>query len=59
MGRKKEGELSVPQYVKFKCDILKQMAIEQPPEEDIKRLSNCSYIAVDNYFRSLMCPKVI
>lgn len=58
MGRKKEGELSVPKYVKFKCDILKQMAIEQPPDEDIKRLSNCSYTAVDNYFRSLMCPKV-
>lgn len=59
MGRKKKGELSGPDYVNFKCDILKQMKISLPPENEIQRLGNCTIIAIDNYFHSLMCPKVI
>lgn len=59
MGRKKKGELSGADYVKFKCDILKDMRIGLPPENEIQRLGSCSIIAIDNYFHSLMCPKIV
>lgn len=57
MGRKKKAEQTGAKYVTYKCEILKQMKIPLPSESELKRLGNCSKVAIDNYFRSLMCPK--
>ena len=44
-------------YVEFKCDILEQMKIPLPSESELKRLGNCSVVAIDNFFKSLMVKK--
>ena len=61
MERKKKKyktiNLEGREYVNFKCDILKEMHISLPSKSELDRLSNCTVVAIDNYFRSLMVKK--